>query len=409
MRFRTRIFCYLSLGIIALIGLLFKEQKLEVVEILTQKIQPDINYVSSMTPKFFQESSSKVEKSMTIGEPVMVPKVTKSTTESIEEKAVIKAFFGPNMTKEAVKEWQMQHVTREPIDFNPSKKMPTKEMRRNILILTPSEKSIVTTILMNFPGSLIFHQLSEETDTTLAENLFDCDITANNATFDFYSEMDKTWSFQYENYCRSRSKLSTVECHKSVHFKALCPYFPIKVFKLNQRLSVAKKLLKKMPDLKIIVEIADPRIDVACEDEKFPELCEKQCDGLNQDYNEALALGKTSPSSITVIRGFDVLLYPMKSTIALSQFLNLPLMNPDMELKAENEEFSDEEELHDGESSPDMPDYHKIHLAPKNDITWSEKLCSDILTKVGFAKFNGPKNLTLPEMLVKSPIEVWPF
>ena len=110
MRFRTRIFCYLSLGIIALIGLLFKEQKLEVVEILTQKIQPDINYVSSMTPKFFQESSSKVEKSLTIRQPLL-PKVTKSTTESIEEKAVIKAFFGPNMTKEAVKEWQIQHVT----------------------------------------------------------------------------------------------------------------------------------------------------------------------------------------------------------------------------------------------------------------------------------------------------------
>ena len=89
---------------------------------------------------------------------------------------MIKAFFGPNMTKEAVKEWQMQHVTREPIDFNPSKKMPTKEMRRNVLILSPSEKSIVATILMNFPGSLIFHQLSEETDTTLAENLFDCEM-----------------------------------------------------------------------------------------------------------------------------------------------------------------------------------------------------------------------------------------
>ena len=110
MRFRTRIFSYLTLGILVLIGLLYKEQQHETVEIPTEKIQHDIIHVSTMTPKIFQESSSKVEKSLTIGQPLL-PKVTKSTTESIEEKAVIKAFFGPNMTKEAVKEWQMQHVT----------------------------------------------------------------------------------------------------------------------------------------------------------------------------------------------------------------------------------------------------------------------------------------------------------
>ena len=285
--------------------------------------------------------------------------------------------------------------------------MPSKEMRRNILILTPSDKSIVTSMLLNFPGSLIFHQLSEETDTNLAENLFDCDITANNATFDFYSKMDKTWSFQYENYCRSRSKLSTVECHNSIHFKALCPYFPIKVIKLNQRLSVAKTLLKKMPDLKIILDVNDPRMNLACQEEKFPEPCEKHCDGLNQDYNEALALGKALPGSITVIRGFDVLLQPMGSTIALSQLLNLPLMNPEMKPKTENEEFADEEEI----SLPvvETPDYSKVVMTTKVDVTWAEKICSDIMTKLGFAKFNGPKNMTLPEMLVKSPIEVWPF
>ena len=75
--------------------------------------------------------------------------------------------------------------------------------------------------------------------------------------------------------------------------------------------------------------------------------------------------------------------------------------------KTENEEFADEEEI----SLPvvETPDYSKVVMTTKVDVTWAEKICSDIMTKLGFAKFNGPKNMTLPEMLVKSPIEVWPF
>ena len=318
----------------------------------------------------------------------------------------------------------------EPKDFEPSKKMPAKEMRRNILILTPSEKSIVTTSLVNFPGAMIFHQNSEETDINLPENIFHCDITANNATFEFYSKMDKTWSFQYENYCHDRSKLSFEVCHQSTHFKALCPYFPIKVFKLNQRLSVAKELLDKIPDLKIILDFSDPRMSHSCENKQLADLCKKRCDDLNEDYNEALALGKKFPGSVTVIREFDFLLQLVESTWALSEFLNLPLLeapvnfqvpknsgvNPPSdnsekrmkrEASPEKDEYKDYEEAMASSAKP--LDYHKLVMSIKEDITWAEKLCTDFLANLGLVKFNGPRNISLPEMLAKSPIEVWPF
>ena len=104
MRFRTRIFWYLTLGILALILLLFHEQNQ--VQIPNENIQIVIE--NKINPKVSQEP--KVQKLSTVQ-----PRIdtTKSTTESIEEQAVIKAFFGPNMTKEAVKQWQMQHVTGE--------------------------------------------------------------------------------------------------------------------------------------------------------------------------------------------------------------------------------------------------------------------------------------------------------
>ena len=107
MRFRTRIFCYLTLGILVLVGLLVQEQN-GIGKNSTEKRQ---RKVVKVTLSESRKVTPKLEKSLTVLQTMSSKMSTKSTTESIEEKAVIKAFFGPNMTKEAVKQWQREYAT----------------------------------------------------------------------------------------------------------------------------------------------------------------------------------------------------------------------------------------------------------------------------------------------------------
>ena len=108
MRFRTRIFCYLSLGILVLVGLLVQEQN-GIGKNSTEKRRQ--RSVVKVTSSESRKVTPKLKKSLTVLQTMSSKVSTKSTTESIEQKAVLKAFFGPNMTKEAVKQWQKEYVT----------------------------------------------------------------------------------------------------------------------------------------------------------------------------------------------------------------------------------------------------------------------------------------------------------
>ena len=108
MRFRTRIFCYLTLGILVLVGLLVQEQN-GIGKNSTEKRRQ--RSVVKVTSSESRKVTRKLKKSLTVLQTMSSKMSTKSTTESIEQKAVLKAFFGPNMTKEAVKQWQKEYVT----------------------------------------------------------------------------------------------------------------------------------------------------------------------------------------------------------------------------------------------------------------------------------------------------------
>ena len=419
MRFRIRIFAYLAIGTLALVCLFIWDEiqtksRVSKIKIKVQNFESDNvqklvaskvkgSHVTrlSMSPK-----RSAPEMKSTVKKVVLsLPKIqtTKSTTESVEQEAVIKAMFGPDMTKRKLEEMdgllEKKSVENEPsqqkLDSNPKQSLMLYEQQRNILVLTQDKKSIVTSMLMFYPYhlALIFHQENEETTTDLAENLLKCDITANNKTMDFYTKMDKSWSLQYERYCYNKTKLSVKECHLPSHFKALCPYFPIKIFKLNQQVKIAKTLLKKnIPNVKLILEVSDPRRTLVCQDEKYKKYCQNHCNNLADNVKEALKLGEENRTNIFLVRNEDAVLAPDAMAMVVTRFLNLGLRH---------QNYAPSKSL-------DTIGNQKITM--EHDASWVEDVCSEALELLGYAKFeelNG--EITLKKILSKRPVEIWPF